>query len=478
MLEKIKNTFKNVSSRNGSYSVGMIALVVAIVVVINLIAGQLPENVKSIDVSDKKIYQISKTSKKILNKLDSDITFTVYAQKKSTDDRIKAFLKKYAALSDKITVKWVDPVLHPGELTKNNVEENMILVSDKKTKKTTTVSFSDIIVTDEYSYYTTGSSTESEFDGEGQLTSAVNYVTSDTQKKIYYTSGHGEGTFSTSVTDLLGKSNIKQEELNLVMKNKIPDDCDLLFIYAPTKDLTKDEVKLLNNYMDNGGKIYVVLGDADKAQPNLKSFLKKYGIQEVSGYIADTQRSYQGNYYYIFPELTATGNLAKGLSSDMVLLVNAHGLKVSDPEDDTVTTTEFMKTSSSGYAISDNDQKQGTYTLGVVAEKSKNGSDDSDGETDSSDIADTGRLTVVSSDSLINPDVTDNMSTLENLDLFMNTVTANYDDVENVSIKAKSLQVTYNTVHHAGIISLFIIFGIPVLILVYGFIQWWKRRKA
>ena len=60
MLEKIKNTFKNVSSRNGSYSVGMIALVVAIVVVVNLIAGQLPENVKSIDVSDKKIYQISK----------------------------------------------------------------------------------------------------------------------------------------------------------------------------------------------------------------------------------------------------------------------------------------------------------------------------------------------------------------------------------------------------------------------------------
>lgn len=478
MLEKIKNTFKNVSSRNGSYSVGMIALVVAIVVVVNLIAGQLPENVKSIDVSDKKIYQISKTSKKILNKLDSDITFTVYAQKKSTDDRIKAFLKKYAALSDKITVKWVDPVLHPGELTKNNVEENTILVADKKTKKTTTVSFSDIIVTDEYSYYTTGSSTESEFDGEGQLTSAVNYVTSDTQKKIYYTTGHGEGTFSTSVTDLLGKSNIKQEELNLVMKNKIPDDCDLLFIYAPTKDLTKDEVKLLNNYMDNGGKIYVVLGDADKVQPNLKSFLKKYGIQEVSGYIADTQRSYQGNYYYIFPELTATGDLANGLSSDMVLLVNAHGLKVSDPEDDTVTTTEFMKTSSSGYAISDNNQKQGTYTLGVVAEKSENGSDDSDGETDSSDIADTGRLTVVSSDSLINPDVTDNMSTLENLDLFMNTVTANYDDVENVSIKAKSLQVTYNTVHHAGIISLFIILGIPVLILVYGFIQWWKRRKA
>lgn len=478
MLEKIKNTFKNVASKNGSYSVGMIALVVAIVVVVNLIAGQLPENVKSVDISDKKIYQISKTSKKILKKLDSDVTFTVYAQKKSTDDRIKTFLKKYAALSDKITVKWVDPVLHPGALTKNNVEENTIVVEDKKTKKTTTVSFSDIIVTDEYSYYTTGSATESEFDGEGQLTGAVHYVTSNTQKKLYYTTGHGEGTFSTSVTDLLGKSNIKEEELNLVMKNKIPDDCDLLFIYAPTKDFTKDEVKLLNSYMKNGGKIYVILGDSEQSQSNLKSFLKTYGIQEVDGYIADTQRCYQQNYYYIFPELSATGKLAEGLSSNMVLLVNAHGLKVTDPKDDTVTTTEFMKTSSAGYAVSDDKQKQGTYTLGVVAEKSTGDAADSDGESDSTDNEEAGRLTVISSDSLINPDVTDNMSTLENLDLFMNTVTANYSDVQNVSIKAKSLQVTYNTVQHAGIISLFIIFGLPVLILVYGFRQWWKRRKA
>lgn len=476
MLEKIKNSFKKAASKNGSYSVGMIALVIAIVVVVNLIAGQLPENVKSVDVSDKKIYQISNTSKKILKKLDSEVTFTVYAQKKSTDDRIKTFLKKYAALSDKVTVKWVDPVLHPGELTKNNVEENTILVLNKKTKKNTTVSFSSIIVSDASSYYTTGSVSESEFDGEGQLTSAINYVTSDTQKKIYYTTGHGEGTFSTSVTDLLGKSNIQEEELNLVMKNKIPDDCDLLFMYAPTKDITEDEAKLLNNYMNNGGKIYVILGDADKSQPNLNGFLKKYGIQKVNGYIADTQRSYQGNYYYIFPELSATGDLGKGLSSDMVLLVNAHGLKVSETKDDTITTTEFMKTSSNGYAVDGEEQKQGTYTLGVVAEKSKNSSSDS--ESTSTDKEDTGRLTVISSDSLINSDVTDNMSTLENLDLFINTITANYDDVENVSIKAKSLQVTYNTVQHAGIISLFIIFGIPLVILVYGFIQWWKRRKA
>ena len=56
MLEKIKKTFQNRTSRNGSYSVGLIALVVGIVVAVNLIAAQLPENIRKIDISDNKIY--------------------------------------------------------------------------------------------------------------------------------------------------------------------------------------------------------------------------------------------------------------------------------------------------------------------------------------------------------------------------------------------------------------------------------------
>ena len=31
------------------------------------------------------------------------------------------------------------------------------------------------------------------------------------------------------------------EELNLLMNSEIPEDCDLLFMYAPTTDITEDE---------------------------------------------------------------------------------------------------------------------------------------------------------------------------------------------------------------------------------------------
>lgn len=483
MKEKIKNIFNSTSAtwKNGSYSVGLIVLVIAIVIVINMIAGQLPESIRNIDISDNRIYEISDTSWEILKDLDQDVTFTVFAEKSSTDDMIKTFLDKYTSLSDKISVEWVDPVLHPSELTENNVSEDTILVSCKETGKTTTVAFSDILVTDEYSYYTTGTSSATEFDGEGQLTGAVNYVTSDSQKKIYYTTGHGESSFSSSVTDLLDKSNMTEEELNLIMTGEIPEDCDLLFMYSPVTDITEDEQALLKDYIAHGGKVYITLPSEKKEEtPNLDALLTSYGMTPADGYIADMSRNYQGNYYYIFPQISAYDEMAEGLSSNMVLLINAHGLTITDPETDTITVSSFMDTSDQGYAVTEDSQTEGTYSLGAVATQTLSAEDTAEEDTsgDSEEELEEGRLTVVAADSLIDPQITDAFSTLENLDLFMNTISANFDDVQNVAIEAKSLQVTYNTMQHAGVISLFLIIGIPLIILVFGFVQWWKRRKA
>ena len=58
---------------------------------------------------------------------------------------------------------------------------------------------------------------------------------------------------------------------------------------------------------------------------------------------------------------------------------------------------------------------------------------------------------MISSESMIDSQITDTYTTLENLDLFMNAVTANFDKTKNVAIKAKSLEVSNNTMQHAGI---------------------------
>jgi ABC-2 type transport system permease protein len=464
-VQKIKKLFQTAGTKNGAFSVGITIMVIAVIVVINLIFGQLPEKYRNIDVSSTKIYEISDTSRKLLKKLDSKVTLTVLAEKENTDDRIKTFLSKYDALSKNVSVKWIDPVLHPSVLKEYDVDKNTIVVLSEASGKSTNVSFDSIIVKDESSYYYTGTASESQFDADGQLTSAVNYVTSDVNKTIYRTTGHGEATLSGSVSDMMSKNNYSTKELNLVMDASIPDDCDLLLMYAPATDLSADELKTIKDYLSGGGKIMVLLGETGTSDlPNLSSILKEYGMQEAEGYIADPQRCYQNNYYYIFPNLSLSGDMAKGISSQMVLLMNAKGLNMVDAARDTITTDSFMTTSEQAYAVTEDKQTQGTYTLGAVA-------------TEKTDKAES-RLTVISAASLIDSQITDTFSQLENVTVFMNAVGNNFDDVQSITIEPKSLAPEYNTVQHAGLFSLLVVFGIPILVLGSGFTVWFRRRKA
>ena len=478
-MEKIKKLFQTTGTKQGSFSIGVTAIVIAIVVVANMIIGQLPEKYRNIDVSSTKIYEISDTSKDLLKELDHKVTLTVLAVKDETDDRITTFLSKYAGLSKNVSVKWIDPVLHPSALTENNAEKDTIVVKCEDTGKSTTVAFSDIIVQDMSSYYYTGSTSESKFDGEGQLTSAINYVISDASQTVYRTSGHGESTFSTTISDLMKKNNYNVEELNLVMNTEIPDDCDLLMMYAPTNDLSQEEADVMKNYLKSGGKVMLILGDTPSEQlPNLMGILSDYGMKEADGYIADTKRCYQGNAYYLFPQLSVSGDLANGISSQMVLLVNTHGLELSDPARDTISVNTFMSTTNNAYAVTEDAQTEGSYTLGAVATESISKDDAEDeNSTDDSETLES-RLTVISSASMIDSQITDAFTTLENTTLFMNAVTANFDGVKNISIEPKSLSVEYNTVKHSGLLSLLVIFGVPIVLLIGGFSVWYRRRKA
>lgn len=488
------------------YSVGLTAVVVAIVVVVNLIFGQLPEKYRSIDVSNSKIYEITDTSREFLKDLDTEVKFTVLAVQEETDERIRTFLSKYASLSKHIKVEWIDPVLHPSALQDYDASENSIIVSCEETDRTTAVTFDQIVVVDYSSYYYTGSISENEFDGEGQLTSAVNYVTSEEEKQIYRTAGHGESTLPANITELMDKNNYTVSEWNLLMNQDIPEDCDLLLMNAPANDLTEEERDAVLSYLAGGGKMMLLLGETNATElPNLAAVMKEYGMEAADGYIADPQRCYQGNAFYIFPMLSLSGDMTKGMASEMVLLINAHGLNLTDPARDTISATSFMTTSNSGAAVTEETQTDGTYTLGAVATETVSGTGDSDsGNGDAADASDAQddaensgsgdgaesdagnsddqtketRLTVISSANMIDSQLTETFTTLENTTLFMNAVTANFDGVENLSIEPKSLAVQYNTIQHVGLLSLFAIFGIPLVILAGGFTVWFKRRKA
>lgn len=458
-------TVQAIQKKRNTYNAGMTALVLAIVIVVNLIVGQIPEQYRNLDVSSTKLYEISDTSTEFLSGLDKEIKFTIYAVEEDTDERIKTFISKYTSYTDQISVEWIDPVLHPAAVEEAGASSDTILVSCEETGQSTLVYFSDIIVYDQYSYYYYGTATEQEFDGEGQLTSAINYVINEERQHIYRTAGHGESTFATSIQELMDKNLYEVSELNLLMETEIPEDCDLIVMYAPETDITEDELNMLKDYMAAGGDFLLLIGDTNvNTFTNLSAFMAEYGVESAEGYIADTERCYQGNPYYIFPNINAYDELGTGITSNMVLMIYAHGLNLTDPERDSISQTEFMYTSDNSYAVTGTEEVKNRYTIGVTATE----------ELDEG----TSKFTVISGGTLIDSQIIDSFTSLDNTTLFMNVVTSNFDGVENLSIEAKSLEIEYNTVQYVGLLSLLVIFGIPVIILIGGFVVWFRRRKA
>lgn len=441
--------------RKGSYSTVIMVVIIAIVIAANVMFSKLPTAARNIDVSSNDLYSIGDTTHSVLDGLKNDVEMIVIKDKESTDKRISTLLAKYADYSDHIKVTYMDPVLYPSVLTTYDTEENNIVIKCEATDKTTKVAFSDIIVTTT-SYY--GSSHETSFDGEGQLTKAIDYVSNENNKLIYTMSGHGESNLGKNISELISKSNFNVKSVNLLVDNGIPDDCDMLICNQPTKDLADDELKLLREYMENGGKMTVVLADTTAKTPNFDALMADYGISKVNGYIADTERYYGQNVYQIFPNYSSGDITDKFGSDEYTLLFGSLGLKVE--ETDGVTVDEFLTTSDKGAAVAgENDYTEGKYTLAAAATK------------------DESRFTVFGSASIIDDEFTSYYTNLMNLQVFMNSITANFDDVSNISIDSISLKTTYNTIANGSGIGAIFIGIIPVALLILGFLRWFGRRK-
>lgn len=480
-MKKIKQAFKSAGSRQGGYSVGITVVVLAIVIIVNLIVGKIPTSITQQDISTTNLYTMSDTTKDLLSGLTEDVQLVVLADPSSVDSRITTFIDKYTALSSHLSLENIDTVLHPTALTQYSADDNSIVVKCDATGKSKTISFDSILVYDQMSYYYYGTKSYTGFDAEGQLTSAVNYVTSGETSLVYFTTGHGEASISSSVQELMTKSNIDVTEMNLLTTTSIPDDCDLLIMYGPTSDITGDEASLLKTYLEGGGKVMMLLGAAQDETPNLNTVLNEYGMNMETGYVEDSSRCYQGHTYAIIPNLSVSGTLAEGMTSDSVLLYAPMGMTEVDAARDTITEASFMTTSASANLTSADGTvlSSGKYVLGAYATESVGSSDtSSDSDTESSDTENEARLTVISGYAIIDSSITSSFSSLGNLTLFMNAVTSNFSDMKNVSIDSKSLETTYNSVTNPGYFSLLFIVIIPVAVLIAGFIIWLKRRKA
>ena len=473
----IKNILPKWSSKNirkGSYSLGISVVVLAIAVVFNLVVGKLPAQYRNVDLSQTKLSTIGDTTKELVSALDQDVTIYQIVESGKENETIQKLLERYAGLSSHVKVETMDPVLHPNfvsEYTEDDLADNSLIVVGEKRNKVIPYAdmFESTVNYQTYQYETTG------FDGEGQVTSAISYVTTDSLPIMYTITGHEEGDMTEDMKSAIEKENIEMKDLNLLTEESVPDDADCVMLFSPQNDLSEEEADKLITYMENGGKAVIITSYLNKEMPNLQKVLNNYGIGTMEGVVleADGQHYISGNPTYLVPNIgssDALGDLSK--ANSYVLMPVAQAVEKLEDKRDSVTIESLLTTSDSAYVKTnvngtlekEDGDAEGPFDVGVAVTESVD-----NGET---------KLIYLTSANLFSQQV-DAMVSGNNVKLLANSVSWMCDQEQSVSIPSKSTQISYLTVTVAsarmwGMVTIGLL---PVLCLVLGGGIWFKRRK-
>lgn len=485
--------------KSGSYLLVVSVILIAIVIAVNLIISSLPESKTQIDISQQKLYTIGEVTEEIVNDLKDDVSIYYIVEAGKEDAAIEKILTSYDDLSDKITISKIDPAVNPNftsEYTNETLSSNSIIV--KSEKRNTVVnsdefyrfnvdgygelSYADFyqLMTQYSQYYGTSPNYEELFYAEQAITSAINYVTTDTIPSLYYTTGHGESALDSSYTSYVSAENYNYQALALLAAD-IPADAEAILINTPTYDMTADETAKLFDYVKAGGDV-VFISDyshfsAEKL-PNIAEFLVQMGMKADEGMVFEGDPNYYypsaPASYFILPiigENVDYSPVSKLDSSNVnVFMPGSHGISIV--EGDNVKVTDILHTSDKAFikrTIDENTDminKQEGDAAGsfIVAAASQ--------------YTDGGKVVWYASNAIIDSSA-DNYVSRGNSSLFIATLNLMAGKSETISIIGKSINNERLSVTEAsvGMWRIILCVIIPVAILGSGLVVWIRRRR-
>ncbi len=478
IIQKRRWSIVNYGPKKTVLSAGFSMLVACALAALNIGANYLPESVKSFDITDNQIYSITDTTKGVLNDLDQDITVYLLNSEKSADITIKTMLTRYQAYSKKIKVIYKSQKDYPNFVsgyTQDALADNSMIVVNGD--RFTTIDYNDCFESE--IDYTTYQENVTGYDGEGQLTSAISYVTSSDLPKVYVITGHQELDLSEKVLATIKKENVEVENINLMNYDAVPEDAASIIISGPVVDYSKEDTDKIKNYLSTGGHAVILTALAEEDMPNFKSILSEYGVKMTDGVVFDSNQSNFYQYpFYILPQIKShviTADLYKG--KRYILMPQAVGFLVA--EDDKlpkgVTATALLTSSDSSYSKKDvknmstydkeSGDTDGPFDLGVYLEKSN-------GDKEATKIVAFGCEYLLD-------DEFDTRVSGANVTLFTSAISNLVDHKSSISIPSKSY--TFGTIMVNR--SMVVLFGllvtviVPFTILVTGIIIWAKKRK-
>lgn len=480
-MQSIQKRRYSVSVRNlrfGAYSTGMIVVALAAAVLVNAVVREMPVTWTSFDWTGEKLYSLTEQTKEFVKNIDEDVTIYVLSAESGQDTTLEQTLERYESLSKHIKVQYVDPNVNPmfaSNYSDVALNSNSLII--ESAKRSTVIDYSDIYevsysfnqVTYSYDSETTG------YDGEGQITSAIDYVLADSVPKTYVLTGHGEIELGSTFQAALDKSNIEYETINLMDTEAVPDDANSLIINGISTDLSADDEEKIEEYLDNGGKVVISIEHGTQETPNLDALLDYMGLSKAAGMVVEqSSGGYYRNPYYILPTI-ASSTYTSGIGNKYYIFApNCVGIIVPEEDSETISYNSFLTTSNRAFAKSDAEMASdyekgendvdGPFAVGVEAVKTL------DDGTATMVVYGSGEIFTEAADQIVSG---------VNMTLFTNTVSSFVERSVNISIPVKSYEASYISVPQVNMLlsTLVTVILLPFGCLTAGFVIWLRRRK-
>ena len=461
---------KTLAFQGGSYSLMLTAVVLALLIVVNILVSVLPTSLTKYDISSAKLYSITSNTKAVVNALQEDVTIYWIVQADQEDQIIENLLGKYESLSEHISVVKKNPDVYPTfaqQYTDETVANNSLVVECGDRSRY--IGYDDIYLTEtnmySYSYSTS-------FDGEGAITSAIDYVVNGELPQIYLLEGHGEAELPSTFSQQLERENMELSSLSLLTVDAIPEEADCIMIYSPASDISDEEADMLRDYVSEGGKLMVMAGPVEEGTlENLYSLLSDYGVTPVDGIVVEGDREHYAFQapFALMPDMAET-DLTSSLIEERYypILPLAQGLDTSGATSqitELLTTSETVFSKVSGYDMSTYEKEEGDidgpFAVALSVEATGGG-----------------EIIWFSSSAFLD-DMYNAYSSGANVNLATNGLSSLVGESEAMAIRSKSLNYNYLTISEStsSLLKVTMIGIFPLLYLGIGIYVVLRRRR-
>jgi ABC-type uncharacterized transport system involved in gliding motility auxiliary subunit len=448
-------------TKYAAYATTYIIIILAVLVVANFLANRYN---KAFDATANKRFTLSDQTKKVVGDLKQDVTIQYFDQATGMTAG-KDLLDRYAMLSPKVHVEYVDLLKKPQLARAANISREGTAVVNLGSKKEEAKTF----------------------DEEG-VTGALIRTLKGGERTVCVASGSGEHRIDDSTSDgftdfqtLVQKDNYKVKSVSLLEKAEVPADCTVLVIGGPSGDYIQPAVDAIKKYTEGGGRALIMLDPPLKIgrkeisdNDALTAMLNDWGVSAEKNLVLDDNPVSQ--LVGVGPEVPLITSyeshpIVNDLAGKATGFPVARSLEVKDGAKAKL--TKLFSTSKNSFATYDlhsaeikvdpSKDKKGPFALAVA------------GTLDTGKQNSQGRIVVVGNSRWASNSF---LRFNGNRNLLLNMLNWLSSDEDLISIRPKEQEDRRINLTRAQFLTLRAVsqFILPLIVVLGGVMVWWRRR--